>query len=76
MKRGGESECPHQGCPPVETRLPYDELGHEVNGNLLLIRVAKDAGKIRPVQGFGGDDGPSVRADCEDGRGEGLLKFA
>ncbi|KAJ8679032.1 hypothetical protein QAD02_014819 [Eretmocerus hayati] len=68
MKCGQRPSCP----PPVETRLPYDELSHEVDRNVLSVRVAKKVGRIEPVGALAAKpaSGPTLSAECEDSQGK------
>ncbi|XP_058805413.1 uncharacterized protein LOC131672298 [Phymastichus coffea] len=56
-------------CPPVEPRLPYDEISHEVGKNVLTVRVAKNVGRIQNVYPPDGPVSSSLAADCEDTEG-------
>ncbi|XP_023246521.1 uncharacterized protein LOC106644935 [Copidosoma floridanum] len=55
------SACQYSACPDaVEHRPPYDEFCHEVDGNILSVKVTKNFGKIQ------NDAQQADSSDCGD----------
>lgn len=72
-------KCIHPICPPEAAQPPYDEVSHEIGGNIMSIKVAKNIGQIQAFKdgnlGSGQEQGtPRFDASCTDSAGEILVQ--
>ncbi|XP_024944801.1 uncharacterized protein LOC112494955 [Cephus cinctus] len=66
----GCAKCCFPACPPQKFVYPYDEVSHEIQNNVLSIRVAKDLRQIEGIQGEVSERNPTFDVSCSDAYGK------
>ncbi|XP_017796422.1 PREDICTED: uncharacterized protein LOC108577742 [Habropoda laboriosa] len=61
-------QCLHPTCPPPHAEPPYDEVAHQVDENLLSVKIPKSRGKFE--EGQEKQEKRSFDFNCADSEGE------
>jgi len=62
----------HTICP-INAQSPYDEVSHEIDNNILTIKLSKDKHRVQAVNGQIAK--PIIDVNCFDKYGKVLLQY-